>query len=329
MSESMIETPAAVEFDAEDFSTVGDNSRVEDVEAYRTNVAELRDAAIAAGAAQVNDSSAKARLARARAFIRGTIKRPDGFPDWGANSDVYKTVIERVESNALASVPGLDDKNRKKLTDAVRQQVSRTWLLQAVALWIVTHEAGFAREAEKASTPEGLAALVASPTAKLRKRITEHYSKARNLSNPYKEDNAGGTGSAGTIGADAVTTNLKRATKGVAEGGVVPSVSTTSILTMLLGIGRQVTGGTVGEVENRPVVIDNLQSISRLSLLIAKSLDGKASDAELSKLSEMVEVPGDEDTPEADGDEGDGDEAPDADVVAADAEAKKAEAANA
>lgn len=119
----------------------------------------------------------KGQAAEARVLIRSTIKRASGFPDWGAQSELYKQVIQLTETSLYA---GLDEQERTSLMSSIAQRVKRNVIVPAQVAYIMTHEADLipSDEVDKWENEATRGDVHANPSKALRDRVAAHQKDA-------------------------------------------------------------------------------------------------------------------------------------------------------
>ena len=251
-----------------------DNSRITDAGRFMSALSRLREACESAVAEAIAYTNVTKAVAEARVLIRSTIMRPNGFPDWSADSDVYRQVVSIEEGKAFAK---LTTDSKTRLVNAIKQQVKRNYLLPGVVAYILTTEANFGEELDKWNGEDGRDRVLSDPTEKLKTRVREHYS-ACGLDvpeGPFKEKKAAAPVTPGPDAGDNPESALDTLTE--ALGGltqVLPVYSTAAILSTVSDLAKGLTGKT-GAIDGRPKVIDNLHRIGFITETLASMLDGK------------------------------------------------------
>lgn len=267
------ETPVVV-----DLANLSD-ARIEDIPAFEVARATLLDAAKAAVREAKRYTNATKALAEARVAIRSFIVRSNGFPDWAASSDAYSVAVSTAETPVLAPL-GADATRR--LNQAVRQHVKRNYLLPGIVSYVLTHApAGvgdkLADEATRWAAGERDAVLT-GPSVTLVSEVRKHY-KAAELTLPdgpfsHTQPSTGGSGGPGPASPSSALTSLLSSLEGVKQ--IVPRYAVMGILSTASAVSRKLLDGKMSDIQDRPMVVRNLQRISTICLVTAKTIEGKA-----------------------------------------------------
>lgn len=258
-------------------SMITDDSRIVDETRFAAAKEKLLQCAKSAVAATNRFTNAAKGLAAARVEIRSLIITKGEFPDWGALSDQYRVAVSVSENEVLAP---LDAASKRRLQDAVRQHVARTYLLRGVVTHIVTNEPNFADERAMVESGD-IEKLIGDPPNALKTRVRQHYRSA-SLKVPTEYE----VGTPAPETPDATPENAVTALMSALEGlgKVVPHYATLGILRTTSDVSRVLTSGKTSDVENRPIVVDHLKRIATIALLTAKHLESKSDSADREKL---------------------------------------------
>lgn len=267
-------------------ATFEDNSRILDAGRFMSWLGRLRDAAEQAIEVAQSYTVVTKAVAEARVGIRSTIMRPNGFPDWAADSDVYRQVVSIEEGKTFAKLTA-DSKTR--LVNAVKQQVKRNYLLPGVVAYVLTSEANFGEELDKWNGENGRDRVLSDPSEHLKGRVREHYT-ACGLDvpeGPFKEKKAATAPTPGPDANDKPESALE--VLGEALGGlsqIVPQYAVLALLQALTDVSRGLVEGKPGAIEARPKVVENLHRICTIADITALMIDGKLTGEEFDKSSE-------------------------------------------
>lgn len=291
-TEQSDESPQGEESPAFDPATASfeDNSRITDAGRFMSALSRLREACESAVAEAIAYTNVTKAVAEARVLIRSTIMRPNGFPDWAADSDVYRQVVSIEEGKAFSK---LTPDSKTRLVNAIKQQVKRNYLLPGVVAYILTTEANYGAELDKWNGEDGRDRVLSDPSEHLKGRVREHYA-ACGLDvpeGPFKEKKAAKPVSPGPDADDNPESVLETLTEALGGlGQVLPVYSTTAILATVSDLSRRLLS-VKGAIDGRPTVIQNMHRASWIldntAHMLDGVLDGAEFDAALIKLDEF------------------------------------------
>lgn len=270
------ESTSAPAFDVET-ATFQDDSRIQDKGRFMSALAKLQEACQSAVDVAVSYTNTTKAVAEARVLIRSTIMRPNGFPDWAADSDVYRQVVSIEEGKIFAK---LTNDSKVRLVNAIKQQVKRNYLLRGVVVYILTHEENFGAELDKWNEEDGQDRVMSDPSEKLKDRVRTHYG-ACGLDvpeGPFKEKKAAKPSTPGPDAGDNPTSALE--TLGEALGGlsqITPQYATLALLQATSDLSSNMLKGKPGAIEGRQQVIANLKRIAQIAQGTADMIEGNVS----------------------------------------------------
>lgn len=285
-TEQSDESPQGEESPAFDPATASfeDNSRITDAGRFMSALSRLREACESAVAEAIAYTNVTKAVAEARVLIRSTIMRPNGFPDWAADSDVYRQVVSIEEGKAFSK---LTPDSKTRLVNAIKQQVKRNYLLPGVVAYILTTEANYGAELDKWNGEDGRDRVLSDPSERLKGRVREHYA-ACGLDvpeGPFKEKKAAKPVTPGPDANDAPDSVLETLTEALGGlGQIVPRYSTLALLQATSEVVAGLIEGTIGSIEDRPAVVSTLQRIAQVTLIGAKMIEGKSDESDESAL---------------------------------------------
>lgn len=269
-------------------ATFEDDSRIKDAGRFMSWLGKLHEAAELAVDTAIHYTNVTKAVAEARVGIRSTIIRPNQFPDWSADSDVYRQVVSIEEGKVFAK---LTNDSKTRLVNAIKQQVKRNYLLPGVVAYILTNEGNFGEELDKWNAEDGRERVLSDPSEKLKGRVREHYS-ACGLDvpeGPFKEKRAAKPATSGPDAGDNPTSALE--TLGEALGGlsqITPQYATLALLQATSDLSSNMLEGKPGAIEGRQQVIANLKRIAQIAQGTADMIEGNVSGEDFDKSMESL-----------------------------------------
>lgn len=223
-------------------------------------------------------TNAAKEVAAARVAIRPFMVLPTGFPDWAGQSNGYKAAVEQAEFSLYVSL-GPDGKRR--LDQAVRQHVRRSYLLPGIVGYVLAHTNGLADEYARwvGDTDNGVTpdqdAILTGPSDALIHEVRKHYNAAGlNLPDgPFAEKVAdvpsGGPGAGDPPSAIAA---LDVGLGGLSQ--IVPDIGVNGLMRATSDVSVRLIEAKGSELKNRPGIVANLQRIAEIASLTAKLVNG-------------------------------------------------------
>lgn len=250
--------------------------RVSDAEGFFGAVSALTDAARNAVSTAKRYATAVDHLAAARVAVRSFIIRANGFPDWAADTDAYKTVIGGRESTILSKL-STDDAGR--LRAATRKAIGRKHLLPAIVRYVILHEEAFEDMRGSIATDEGWETIMSNPSPELASRVRDHfrYCCEKGLTvpdGPFKA-NEGETPTGGPSPGDPPNPAAKLTEAVGSIETLAPAVAMALLLKGLSSLSRKLVDGKTTEVKNRSDVISRAHRVALVAGLTADALEGK------------------------------------------------------